>query len=418
MATKPIKQEVLAELLAVASPKVLTDLILELAAEWSDVRRKCYDFLKSNDSVSQALESRSEGEIIMALWSELAPDLDDLDAYGGGDYATSDHVAELLYQLYKQLKSKKVGAEYRREILNQVLPFIESGNVGLDDILYDVAYAACYNDTDLRGLAVAFEAMGGDWQVDHARRIYRRIGDRDKYLELRSRRMEFGVDYHDLSTFYWEVGDKEKALQVAEEGLRKGQGRMDELRCFVADRVKAAGDREKYMTLQFEQATDGLTLKKYESFKKMCHNDEWERYEPKILEHMKGAHRPERLKIHMHRKEYAEAMALLAKSHYPSIAWDCDDEIRIAKKLEKHYPEEILKYYLSGLGNLTVSATRKEYARKAKVMLKVRRVLVEVIGDESRWIKFAAKVKQDNIQRPAFQEEFSKVLPSWRELSL
>jgi len=177
----------------------------------------------------------------------------------------------------------------------------------------------------------------------------------------------------------------------------------------IYDRAKEAGDREKYMTLQFDQATDGLTFKQYQSFKKMCHNDEWERYEPKILEHMKGAHLPERLKIHMHRKEYAEAMALLAKSHYPVIDWDCNDEIRIAKKLEKHYPEEILKYYLSGLGNLTVNATRKEYARKANVMAKVRRVLVEVIGDESRWKKFAAKVKQDNIRRPAFQEEFSKV---------
>jgi hypothetical protein len=196
---KPIKQEVPAELLAVASHQVLSDLILELAAERPDVRRKCFDFLKSNDSVSQALANRSEGEIIMALWSELEPDLDELDAYGGGDYATSDHVAGLLYQIYKQLKSKKIESEYRSEILDQVLPFIESGNASLYDICYDVAYAACYNDADLRGLAVDFEVMGVDWQMDHARRIYRRIGDQDKYLELRLRRMEFGVDYYDIA---------------------------------------------------------------------------------------------------------------------------------------------------------------------------------------------------------------------------
>lgn len=49
-------------------------------------------------------------------------------------------------------------------------------------------------------------------------------------------------------------------------------------------------------------------------------------------------------------------------------------------------------------------------------MVKVHHLLVEVIGEEARWEKFAAKVKQDNIQRPAFQQEFGRVLPGWRKL--
>ena len=121
-------------------------------------------------------------------------------------------------------KPKKVGSDHRREIIDQVLPFIESGNAGMDDALYDIAYAACQDDADLRGLAEAFEAMQGNWQITNARRIYRRIGDREKYLELRAINMVLGADYHDLATFYWESGEKEKALQVAKKGLRKGKG--------------------------------------------------------------------------------------------------------------------------------------------------------------------------------------------------
>jgi len=259
--------------------------------------------------------------------------------------------------------------------------------------------------------------MQDDWKIDNARRIYRRIGDRDKYLELRSGHMEYGADYHDLATFYWEAGEREKALHVAEEGLRNGQGRMDELRRFVADRAEASGDREKYLAIQFDQATDGLTLQKYKVFKKLCKKAEWAQFEPKVLLCMKNAWRAEQLKIRMHRKEFDEAVAILTMGRYPTTVWDDGDEIRTAKKLEKRYPEEILKYYLFGLGNLTISATRKEYARKAKVMVKVHHLLVGVIGDKARWEKFVAKVKQDNIRRPAFQEEFGRAIPGWGELN-
>ena len=53
---------------------------------------------------------------------------------------------------------------------------------------------------------------------------------------------------------------KEKAIHVAEDGLCKARGRMDELREFVAERAQGAGDRDKYMELQFAQTTDRLSL--------------------------------------------------------------------------------------------------------------------------------------------------------------
>ena len=417
MAKKRKKGDALTELLGVATHKVLSELILALATEFPEVRRECYDVLKSQVSISRSLEKRSEGEAILALWSELAPDLEDLDSYGGGDYATEDLVAELLDQIRERLITKNVDNDHRQEILNLVLPYIQSGNAGMDDMLYEVAYAACYDDEDLRGLAQAFEAMSSEWKVGHARDIYRRVGDRDKYLELRTRRMKYGADYHDLATFYWDSGEKEKAQQIAEEGLCKAQGRMDELREFVMMRAQEAGDRDKYMDLQFAQATDRLSLEKYKAFKKMCTSAEWKSFEPRVLGRLKNAWGTERLKIRMHRREYDEALAILTKGRYPTSTWEGDYEIKVAQKLEKRYPEEILKYSLSGLGNLNRNAQRKEYNHKAKVMAKVRHVLVDMLGDEQRWVKFARKVKKDNARRPAFQQEFASAVPGWRELT-
>ena len=417
MARKPKQGDALTELLSAASHKILSKLIVELATGFPDVRRKCFDFLKSQVLVSEALVQRSEGEAVLALWFELAPDLEELDEYGGGDYAISDHVAELLSQIQERLDSHKVDADCRQEILEVTLPFIESSNAGLDDMLYDVAYATCYDDDDLRSLAQNFEAMKGDWNTVHARRIYRRLGDRDKYLELRAQKMELGADYHDLATFYWDSGEMEKALQVAEDGLRKAKGRMDDLRAFVTARAEESGDREKYMALQFDQATDNLTFDKYQTFNKLCSAEEWSLFEPQILLRLQQARAADRLKICMHRKEYDEAQAILTKERYPISSWGGEYEIQVAEKLEKRYPEKILKYYLSGLSDLDRNADRKEYARNARVMVKVRHMLVDVLGDEARWKKFASKVKKANLRRPAFQQEFAQIVPGWGELS-
>ena len=146
MAKKRNKGDALTDLLEAAPHKVLSKLILEISTEFPEVRRECFDFLKSQASVSKALKNRSEGEAILALWSELVPDLDELDSYGGGDYATEDLVAELLNQIRERLAAKNVDTEYRQEILNLILPYIKSGNAGMDDMLYEIAYAACYDD--------------------------------------------------------------------------------------------------------------------------------------------------------------------------------------------------------------------------------------------------------------------------------
>ena len=107
----------------------------------------------------------------------------------------------------------------------------------------------------------------------------------------------------------------------------------------------------------------------------------------------------------------------MIRGRYPLNDWDSDYKIQTAKKLENLFPEEILKYYLSGLGNMKTNAIRKEYARKAQIMVKVRHVLIDILQDNNRWLSFARQIKRDNLKRPAFQEKFAKAVPGLRELS-
>ena len=65
---------------------------------------------------------------------------------------------------------------------------------------------------------------------------------------------------------------------------------------------------------------------------------------------------------------------------------------------------------------MNVNATRKEYARKAKVMAKIRRVYLDILKSEKRWRDFAGKIKRETLRRPALQEEFAGAMLDWGEL--
>ena len=99
MAKKKSRQDPFADLLDAASPEVLVHLIVRLASSRPDVRRECFEYLKKHASLSPEQKKRSEGEAVLALWSELVPDLDELDDHGGGDYGQEDQVPQCSSEL-------------------------------------------------------------------------------------------------------------------------------------------------------------------------------------------------------------------------------------------------------------------------------------------------------------------------------
>lgn len=412
------KKDPLVRLISEAHSDTLGELILELAMREPVVRRKCFEFLKKHVALPEAESKEAEGEALMALWMELEPDLSELDEYGGGDHRTENHVGTLLYELAQKLQKGNAQCAYRRQILDEVIPYIKSGNAGMDDELYDVAYATCRDTEDWRNLAECLESIGKDWPQDHARSIYRRIGDHEDYLRLRGLQMKYGGDFHDLATFYWERGEKKKAVQVAEDGLKKGEGKMDELRAFLAKRARESGDRQALLTLEFEQAIDYVTLEKYKAFEKLCKPDEWRIYEQKILISLDDTWKTEKLKICMYRKDFEQALATLQEMGPPTRLFDDGYALQAAQKLEKRFPKEIIAYYRSGLGSLKFKLPRKEYAARAVFMAKIRQMFINVQKSPESWEAFVIPIKNANKRRPAFQEEMAKKVPGWRVLGV
>lgn len=229
--------------------------------------------------------------------------------------------------------------------------------------------------------------------------------------------MEYGADYHDLATFYWESGETDQALAVAREGIEKAKGRMDELRGFLAERAKESGDRASYLELEFAQATDLLSLDSYKKFEHLCSRAEWQAYEPRMLDTVAKAWCDTQMQIYIHRKDLRTASDVLAKAKYPvPKGYGPETILNMAAQLEAAFPEKVLAFYLTGLANLNHNATRDHYAHYAQTAKRARRVWVGVLHRPQEWESFARRIKLDNIRRPAFQQEFAKVVPGWDEL--
>ena len=407
----------LINILNAATQNDLIELIKELIKNDLSIRRICIDNLKGKVTVSPSINDSAESSAALTLWYEIEPELSELDEYGGGDYSTEEDVGEGLYELVEKLKEISLAEEDRDELLNEVLSYIKSGNAGMDDSLYDITYAACNNDDDLKELAERFEALKQDWPLDHARRIYRKIGDHKKFLELRSLKMCYGLDYYDLVSFYWENGEKKKAIDTAQKGMKLAKGRMDELRMFLAERAKEAGDRETYLDYYFSQKTNRLTLSSYKEFEKECRKEEWEKYEPTIVDMLKKDFNIQAVKIHLYRNEYEIALRYFKTPYRSTYYYLGQSEVfSVAKELEVQYPAQILEFYKSSVGNLNISTSRKNYSQNAEAVMRVQRVLVDVMKKPDEWKKYAMLIKLNNVNRPAFQDEFARVIPDWKNL--
>jgi hypothetical protein len=116
------QDDLLATLLKTVSKAKLVDLLVRVASTRPAVRHECLAYLSRHTALSPSRKKQSEGEKLLALWAELAPDLDELDAYGGGDYDADVHVSSLLQEIAQTLSRKKVDADYRQNFSTTPCP--------------------------------------------------------------------------------------------------------------------------------------------------------------------------------------------------------------------------------------------------------------------------------------------------------
>src|ERR1700730_5580843 len=157
-----------------------------------------------------------------------------------------------------------------------------------------------------------------------------------------------------------------------------------------------------------------LCTDQYKSFKQLCKAEELT-YEPKMLKAVERATKIDQLEIFLFRKEFDKAVEVLAKLLYPHPKYGDDRLFRMIAKLESKYPNQVLEFHRKGLGNVLAVGERAAYAGQARAALRMRHIWLDVLKTPEAWQTCAKNVKALTLKKPAFQQEFAKTIPDWKE---
>jgi len=311
--------------------------------------------------------------------------------------------------------------------------------------MMDVFFEICQTKEEWEYLVKKLDEHPSDWRKKLIMDIQKEhLHDDKAYLQERMKKLHYGKDYWDLVDFYAGKGEMDKALEIAEKGLLKGEGRLTELFQFLADHFAkkgdtanlerivqtalAKGDEEKPMLnilfefyrdqgnyvkakaallKSFEFTGNNAYYAEYNRMKDFLKDSDWEQIEPKVFGEIKDKNIKEYLRICLDKNMKKDVVDIIISSPSPRhimgliLENDFDD---FADNLKEEYPEKIIEYYMQKAYGKTKGGSRKTYGTAARYLTKVKDIYDEILKDEMKWKERFSGFKAEFKNRPAFLE--------------
>ena len=436
------KKSKIESLLADKTESQLRKLIFDIASCFPD----SYEFIlrqeKSEGKINVSVE------LAMELWADAEAIISEFNEYGGGPEEDEEEAHEKIEELIKLLPS--LPWQERRKIMDDMLEQYHLGNSGFDDVLADACFKMCKEEQEWLYLAERLLSFGGRWDKKLAMDIYSELGAGDEYLKIRQSSLEFGEDYLELAHHYEEEGDKDKALELAQTGLKKAVGhlgglleylfdhyeeardtaKLEELKKFCESKksnlemmygrlhnyYKSANDYEnakKYILLKFNIIRGHELSKLYADIKGFLNHDDWNIHEADLFAALKEHDTTGYLNICLDKGLKQEVLDFVLKQKAPSKFnyWSFNYD-EFADKLAGDYPHEIIEYYNKKavmLAEAGAGRDRENYKGAMRHLDKIKYIFTDILNDESGWNNLLASLRTKYQKRPAFMEE-SRVL--------
>ncbi len=229
------------ENLQALSEKDLHDLVQTLLNKNPDVRKSILEWFmsKSKDvkninrkQVSKALNE----ERLWENWYDAKPFISQFNEYGGGPEYEEEECCRYLDHIEVLAEKGEISTKVKFEFLDELFEEYNVGNSGFEDMMMELCFILCKTKEEWKYLVKKLGEEPTEWRNDMIMGIQKNhLKDDDAYLKMRKDDLHYGMDYWDLAEFYIGKGELKKAVEIAEEGLLKGDGKLTELFEFLSD---------------------------------------------------------------------------------------------------------------------------------------------------------------------------------------
>ncbi|RJS85825.1 hypothetical protein CW713_01120 [Methanophagales archaeon] len=426
----------------------LYNLVQNLIMKNSEVHRLVLEWFKEKAEASSVAEEVAalNDELLMEYWEKAENIILEFNEYGGGPEDEEEEAYQWLDEISELIRKGNISSDAKIGFLDDAFVEYDIGKSGFDDELMDIFFEICDTKEEWEYLVAKLAKSPSDWRKKLIMNIQKDyLCDERAYLEMRMENLHYGMDYWDLVEFYVNKDDLQKALETAEQGILKGEGRLTELFQFLFEHLAEERDtanierivrvaltrksEEKNMLDRlfeyykaegnYEKAKEALQkaykimrygnyYAEYNKMKAFLRAADWKHVEPEIFKDVQEKDICDYLRICMD-KNLKEAV-LHTILNPPEMQWGMKNKFdEFAAKLEEDFPERIIEYYWQSAYRNIPGGNRGTYRIAAGYLDKVKRIYVNLLKDESGWKKRFSGLKAEFKNRPAFLDEVRKL---------
>ncbi len=428
-------------------------LVQNLIKNNPEVYRLVLEWFKEKSETSQVVDEEViplNDELLMEYWGNAEIVISEFNDYGGGPGDDENNAYHWLDEISELIEEANISSKVKYAFLDEAFIEYDKHNSGFEDSLVDIFFQICQTKEEWEYLVEKLAKHPSDWRNKLIMNIHKNyLCDDRAYLELRLKKLHYGMDYRDLADFYVMKDDLQKALKTAEEGILKGEGRIIELFIFLFEyfaeesntseverivriALKRKSDEKVMLDMLFEYYKNkgnyekaqkalikafefirfGKYYPEYKKMKEFLNDDDWEQLESEIIEDIKEKNIHDYLQICMDKnmKETVIHTILNPPENKQRWSWRITDNYdEFAERLEENFPEKVIDYYWQKAHSNIHNGKRKTYRIASKYLAKAKHIYIKRLKDVSKWKNRFTNLKVKFKNRPAFLDEVKKL---------